>query len=77
MIVEDCVSGFSTVARLRNACFPIVGKVVEILEMAGIEVHQFHTECVARMFEISTGPLPPQLPMHGFIHESVLKLYLL
>jgi glutamine synthetase len=76
-VVEECIKGFSTAAGLRNTSFSIVENVVELLETAGIEVHQFHTEGAAGMFEISTGPMSPLQAVDAWVYtrECIKTLF--
>ena len=46
-------------ASLRNKYIPILEKIVQAFQKAGIEVRQFHSEGDSGCYEISTEPLPP------------------
>lgn len=75
--LEDCVEGWASMAALRNRCLPIIEEIVEILELSGIEVYQFHSEIGKGMFEISTGPLPPIEAVDAWVYtrETVKTLF--
>lgn len=53
------VPGWSSMAGLRNEFLPVLEQLVLVLQSAGIDVQQFHTEGPQGMFEIVTGPLRP------------------
>jgi glutamine synthetase len=76
-IVEECIEGFNSAAGLRNACYPILAQVVEMLETAGIEVYQFHAGDAAGMFEMITGPLSPLEAVDAWIYtrECIKTLF--
>lgn len=75
--LEDCIAGWSSMGALRNRCLPILEEIVQILELSGIEVYQFHSEGTTAMFEISTGPLPPIQAVDAWVYtrETVKTLF--
>ncbi|PGH20046.1 hypothetical protein AJ80_03696 [Polytolypa hystricis UAMH7299] len=57
-----------TTASTRNAYFPLVEKISDILEKAGIQVCCIHPESGCGMFELSVEPLPPYEAMDALVY---------
>ena len=67
--LEDCLEGWSTkLFALRNRCVPIIEQIVQIVQMSGIEVRQFHAEGPQGMFEISADPMPPLQAIDAWVY---------
>jgi len=75
--LDDCLGSWSNSASMRNRCWPIIEKIVHVLELSGIEVYQFHSEGTKGMFEISTGPLNVLQAVDAWIYtrETIKTLF--
>lgn len=73
----DPVTGDSTMFGFRGTNLDLIEEVVEAVEMAGIDVHNFHTEGVEH-FEISLSPLSPVASVDALmcLHETIRALSL-
>ncbi|KKY18050.1 putative extracellular developmental signal biosynthesis protein [Phaeomoniella chlamydospora] len=67
-------SGIWTTDTYRNKSAPVLGEILDILNDAGVEVRQYHSEGANGMFEISTEPLPPlQAVDELYFAQEVIK----
>ncbi|KAH8761173.1 hypothetical protein F5883DRAFT_647359 [Diaporthe sp. PMI_573] len=71
----DPVTGDSTMSGLRGTNLDLIEEVVEAVEMAGIDVHNYHTKGVGH-FEIALFPLSPVESVDALVclHETIRAL---
>lgn len=73
----DPVTGDSTMFGLRGTNLDLLEEIVEAVETAGINVHNYHTEGVGH-FEIALSPLSPVASVDALLclHETIRALSL-
>ncbi|KAG8161314.1 hypothetical protein KVR01_009578 [Diaporthe batatas] len=73
----DPVTGDSTMSGLRGTNLDLLEEIVEAVEMAGINVYNYHTEGVGH-FEIALSPLSPVASVDALmcLHETIRALAL-